>query len=87
MGNDFEDVVFPHHPVLREIKETLLSHGAESAFLSGTGATVFGIFESLVEADWAGKLFAGRRGWRTVAAETGTTPLAVSVSFLSCGPS
>lgn len=87
MGNDFEDVVFPHHPVLREIKETLLSHGAESAFLSGTGATVFGIFESFSEATRAGNLFAGKPGWRTVAAETETTPLAVSVGSPSRGPS
>ena len=87
MGNDFEDVVFSHHPVLQETKQMLLSHGAESAFLSGTGATVFGIFESLSEATQAGKLFAGRPGWRTVAAETETKPLALAVCSLSPGSS
>lgn len=87
MANDFEGVVFPRHPVLREIKETLLSHGAESAFLSGTGATVFGIFESLPEATRAGNLFAGKPGWRTVAADTEAKPLAVSVGSPSRGPS
>jgi 4-diphosphocytidyl-2-C-methyl-D-erythritol kinase len=79
MGNDFEDVVFPRYPLLREIKQALLSHGAESAFLSGTGATVFGIFESLPEATRAGNLFSGRSGWQTVAAETETKPLSASL--------
>lgn len=87
MGNDFESVVFPHHPLLQETKQVLLSHGAESAFLSGTGATVFGIFASLSEATRAGELFTGRPGWRTVVAETETTPLAVSVGAPSREPS
>jgi 4-diphosphocytidyl-2-C-methyl-D-erythritol kinase len=72
---------------LQETKQTLVSHGAESALLSGTGATVFGIFESLSEATRAGKLFAGRPGWRTVAAELETKPLALSVCSLSPGSS
>ncbi|MEX5215635.1 MAG: 4-(cytidine 5'-diphospho)-2-C-methyl-D-erythritol kinase [Nitrospiraceae bacterium] len=79
MGNDFEDVVFPYHPVLLEIKEALFSHGAESAFLSGTGATVFGIFESISAATQAGRVFAERPGWRTVAAETEARPLSVTL--------
>lgn len=42
--NDFETVVFKAHPVLQEIKQTLLAQGAEAALLSGSGATVFGVF-------------------------------------------
>ena len=87
MGNDFEDVVFPRYPLLREIKQMLLSHGAESAFLSGTGATVFGLFESSSEATRAGNLLSGGSGWQTVAAETETKPLALSIGALSPGPS
>ena len=42
--NDFEIPVFARHPELREIKHTLLTRGAQFALLSGSGATVFGVF-------------------------------------------
>ncbi len=42
--NDFETTLFPHYPVLKEIKEQLYNQGAIYASLSGTGATVYGIF-------------------------------------------
>lgn len=42
--NDFEAPVFAHHPVLAQIKGHLLSLGAEVALLSGSGATMFGVF-------------------------------------------
>jgi len=42
--NDFEAPVFAKHPSLEKVKQALLSHGAEIALLSGSGATVFGLF-------------------------------------------
>ena len=42
--NDFEAPVFAEHGKLREIKRSLQAHGAEIALLSGSGATVFGVF-------------------------------------------
>jgi 4-diphosphocytidyl-2-C-methyl-D-erythritol kinase len=42
--NDFEAPVFAAHGKLREIKQTLQAQGAEIALLSGSGATVFGVF-------------------------------------------
>ena len=42
--NDFETAVFKTHPVLHRIKQKLLAEGAETALLSGSGATVFGVF-------------------------------------------
>jgi 4-diphosphocytidyl-2-C-methyl-D-erythritol kinase len=42
--NDFEAPVFASHEGLREIKRTLQAQGAEIALLSGSGATVFGVF-------------------------------------------
>ncbi|MEK9141129.1 MAG: 4-(cytidine 5'-diphospho)-2-C-methyl-D-erythritol kinase [Nitrospirota bacterium] len=42
--NDFETAVFKAHPVLHGIKQKLLGEGAEAALLSGSGATVFGVF-------------------------------------------
>jgi 4-diphosphocytidyl-2-C-methyl-D-erythritol kinase len=44
--NDFEKPVFAHHPVLKEIKETLYSKGAVYAAMSGSGSTIFGLFEN-----------------------------------------
>ena len=44
MENDFEPALFPAIPRLQEIKENLLSFGAETALLSGSGSTVFGVF-------------------------------------------
>lgn len=48
--NDFESPVFAAHEVLREIKQTLLDQGADIALLSGSGATVFGLFANEAEA-------------------------------------
>ena len=42
--NDFEAPVFAAQGKLREIKRSLQAHGAEIALLSGSGATVFGVF-------------------------------------------
>jgi 4-diphosphocytidyl-2-C-methyl-D-erythritol kinase len=42
--NDFETAVFKAHPALHRIKQKLFAEGAEAALLSGSGATVFGVF-------------------------------------------
>jgi 4-diphosphocytidyl-2-C-methyl-D-erythritol kinase len=44
--NDFEAPVFTRYPILREIKQTLHVQGADLALLSGSGATVFGLFHN-----------------------------------------
>ena len=44
MFNLFESVVLPDRPVARQIKETLLSAGAITAMMSGSGPSVFGVF-------------------------------------------
>lgn len=46
LENDFEAVVFQRFPVIRECKAKLLGCGARHALLSGSGATVFGLFDS-----------------------------------------
>ncbi|MHB9028037.1 MAG: 4-(cytidine 5'-diphospho)-2-C-methyl-D-erythritol kinase [Candidatus Latescibacterota bacterium] len=45
LSNDFEPAVFPHYPVLAEIKQGMLSCGAVSSFLTGSGSTIVGLFE------------------------------------------
>jgi 4-diphosphocytidyl-2-C-methyl-D-erythritol kinase len=42
--NDFEKVIFDHHPPIKAIKEQLLQKGAVYATMTGTGSTVFGLF-------------------------------------------
>lgn len=42
--NDFETIVFPEFPNLREIKEIILNNGAAGAVMSGSGASIFSLF-------------------------------------------
>jgi len=44
IGNDFESVVFPKHPALREVKRALERSGAKYVSLSGSGSAVYGLF-------------------------------------------
>ena len=50
MGNSFEESVFEKYPEISEIKEKLLSLGADGALMSGSGSTVFGLFEDKAKA-------------------------------------
>jgi 4-diphosphocytidyl-2-C-methyl-D-erythritol kinase len=43
--NDFEQTVFPLHPSIESIKKRLLDANALYACMSGSGSTVFGLFE------------------------------------------
>jgi 4-diphosphocytidyl-2-C-methyl-D-erythritol kinase len=43
--NDFETTVFKKYPGVKNIKEELYNNGAEYASLSGSGSTVYGIFQ------------------------------------------
>src|SRR6476646_1961884 len=42
--NDFESVVFPKYPAIREVKRALERSGAKYVSLSGSGSTVYGLF-------------------------------------------
>ncbi len=53
--NIFEEVVLPLCPIAKSAKEALLSLGASAALMSGSGATVFGIFSSRERAENAEK--------------------------------
>jgi 4-diphosphocytidyl-2-C-methyl-D-erythritol kinase len=43
--NDFEEIIFDRYPVIGDIKRVLYDIGAIYASMSGSGSSVFGIFE------------------------------------------
>ena len=43
--NDFEETVFKDHPGIGELKQQLLDNGAIYASMSGSGSSVFGLFD------------------------------------------
>lgn len=45
MGNVLETVTIPHYPEIASIKECMKENGAINAMMSGSGPTVFGIFD------------------------------------------
>lgn len=50
MGNVLEDVTILKYPVIREIKQEMMEAGALNAVMSGSGPTVFGLFENKIKA-------------------------------------
>lgn len=49
--NDFEPSVFAAHPVIYNVKQQLIDAGAVYAAMSGSGSTVFGLFDSKVQTE------------------------------------
>ncbi|MEO7991082.1 MAG: 4-(cytidine 5'-diphospho)-2-C-methyl-D-erythritol kinase [Chryseolinea sp.] len=63
--NDFEESVFGKYPEINHIKEKMYSLGAIYASMSGSGSSVFGIFNFPIEAD---QNFSGLTNWSGVLA-------------------
>lgn len=59
MGNILETAVIPAYPVIQDIKDSLIGFGAVGALMSGSGPTVFGIFE---DGEKAQNAYSGLRG-------------------------
>ncbi len=75
LQNDFEKPLFPQYPILEFIKEKLLILGAQAALLSGSGATVFGIFDSHESARHASDTLKQDTHWHVYDGPFGTTSL------------
>jgi 4-diphosphocytidyl-2-C-methyl-D-erythritol kinase len=64
LSNDLEHVVIPRHPLIQEIKDALLAEGAKGSLMSGSGSTVFGIFESEAGAKEAFIQIKAQKNWQ-----------------------
>jgi len=53
LENDLESVTSADFPIVGRIKKTLMDAGAEGALMSGSGPSVFGIFDSKRRAEQA----------------------------------
>ncbi len=67
--NDFEKVVFPQYPELREVKSVLERNGARYASLSGSGSAIYGLFDSRRKATLAANKL-NQRGTQAVVTST-----------------
>lgn len=83
MENDFESALAPFHPVLSAIKTDLILAGAEAALLSGSGATVFGIFRNEAAAAGARASLSLGAGWKAFAVPAGSGPLRCTEAAVS----
>lgn len=50
LGNVLESVTIEKYPLIQELKDALLEAGAAGSLMSGSGPTVFGIFETMEKA-------------------------------------
>ncbi|MDA0986885.1 MAG: 4-(cytidine 5'-diphospho)-2-C-methyl-D-erythritol kinase [Bacteroidetes bacterium] len=48
--NDFEEFIFPFHPMLNNIKNELIKFKATNSIMSGSGSSIFGLFTNEVDA-------------------------------------
>ena len=60
MGNVLETVTAAKHPEIEDIKKIMVREGALGALMSGSGPTVFGIFDDKVKGEKAREVL--RRG-------------------------
>jgi len=64
LHNDLERVTIPRFPVIASLKKRLLGLGAAGVLMSGSGPTVFGVFEGAEAARAASDELATVPGWR-----------------------
>ena len=68
--NDFERVVFPQHPELRDLKRALEREGARYSSLSGSGSALYGMFDSDEQAQRAATQISDKKGVNAIATRT-----------------
>ena len=69
-ANDLETVTIPAFPIIADIKDTMLRHGALGAMMSGSGPTVFGLYQDRETAEKAQAAITSGTDWFAAVAET-----------------
>lgn len=64
--NDLEPVVASLHPVIGRMKRVLTTAGAIATRMSGSGPTVFGLFDDFDQARESSKILRTEDGWRVI---------------------
>ena len=49
--NVMEDITVPQYPIIQEIKTVMLDNGALNSIMSGSGPTVFGLYDDIEKAE------------------------------------
>lgn len=75
MANVLEEVTIPMHPIIGELRKEMAQQGAIGAMMSGSGSTVFGLFDSKEKANKAAQYFKVGRGIREVYVTTTYSPI------------
>ncbi|MBN1957742.1 MAG: 4-(cytidine 5'-diphospho)-2-C-methyl-D-erythritol kinase [Desulfuromonadales bacterium] len=63
LKNDLEPVTLARYPVIETVKQALLDLGAAGALMSGSGSTVFAVFDDFAAAAEAGEALKGCSDW------------------------
>jgi 4-diphosphocytidyl-2-C-methyl-D-erythritol kinase len=64
--NSLESGVFAHYPIIEKIKDKLIELGAKGSLMSGSGSTVFGIFDSTQKINIAENYFKNLKYWTKI---------------------
>lgn len=75
MSNVLEEVTIPMHPEIGTIKTAFMEQGAMGTMMSGSGSTVFGLFETKEAASKAAKYFKIHHNMREVYVTTTYSPM------------
>jgi 4-diphosphocytidyl-2-C-methyl-D-erythritol kinase len=70
LHNDFEPVIFRLKPEIKRVKTTLIALGADGALMSGSGASVFGVFDKTKARELAIGELSKETSWRVFACST-----------------
>jgi 4-diphosphocytidyl-2-C-methyl-D-erythritol kinase len=63
LHNDLEAVTCQRHPVITTIKDRLVASGADGALMSGSGPTVFGLFDEQRRAEHVAQTLSSETDW------------------------
>jgi 4-diphosphocytidyl-2-C-methyl-D-erythritol kinase len=63
MHNDLEVVTCQRYPVITTLKERLVAGGAAGSLMSGSGSTVFGVFDERRQAEKCATSLSGETDW------------------------